>query len=91
MIIYLQIYHKNIKLYKIVDVDVDVNLEYITDEDINMNAVMFAPMELKRINVMVPEEVHEILDEYQKKHGHRSKDKALAELLMEFKKCKGSN
>jgi hypothetical protein len=91
MIIHLQIFDKNIKVYKIVDVDVDVNLKYITDEDINMNVAMFAPMELKRINVMVPEDVHEILDEYQKKHGHRSKDKALAELLMEFKKCKGSN
>jgi len=53
-----------------------------------MNEIMFAHMELKRINVMVPEDVHSILDEYQKKHGHRSKDKALAELLMEFKKTK---
>jgi len=51
-----------------------------------MNAMMYVPMDLKRINVMVPEDVHEILDEFQKKHGHRSKDKALAELLKEFKK-----
>lgn len=53
-----------------------------------MNAIMFASMELKRINVMVPEDVHSILDEYQRTHGHRSKDKALAELLKEFQKMK---
>lgn len=52
-----------------------------------MNVINRTIMELKRINVMVPEEVHEILDKYQKAHGHRSKDKALAELLMEFKRC----
>jgi hypothetical protein len=50
-----------------------------------MIAVLYADMELKRINVMVPDDVHAILDDYQKAHGHRSKDKALAELLKEFK------
>jgi metal-responsive CopG/Arc/MetJ family transcriptional regulator len=44
-------------------------------------------MDLKRVNVMVPEDVHEILDRFQKKHGHRSKDKALAELLKAFEEC----
>jgi hypothetical protein len=52
-----------------------------------MNAIMFAPMELRRVNVMVPEDTHEILDRFQKKHGHRSKDKALAELLKAFENC----
>lgn len=55
-----------------------------------MNGAMFVPMELRRINVMVPDDIHDILDEYQKKHGHRSKDKALAELLKEFKAKLGS-
>jgi len=45
-------------------------------------------MELKRINVLVPEDAHEVLDRYQKKHGYRSRDKALAELLTEFNALK---
>jgi metal-responsive CopG/Arc/MetJ family transcriptional regulator len=52
-----------------------------------MNVTMFAHMDLKRINVMVPEDVHEILDRFQKKYSHRSKDKALAELLKAYENC----
>jgi len=51
---------------------------------------MISHMELRRINVMVPEDVHKILDEFQENHGYRSKDKALAELLTEFKKRGGT-
>jgi len=46
-------------------------------------------MDLKRINVMVPEDVHQILDNFKKAHGYSSKDKAVAELLKEFKKMGG--
>ena len=45
--------------------------------------------ELKRINVMVPEEIHRVLDEFKKNHSYASKDKALAELLREFKRIGG--
>jgi hypothetical protein len=72
-----------------VDVDVDIKLIYVKNLLINMNAILLMPMELRRINVMVPEDVHEILDKFQKDHGYRSKDKALAELLRAFEKCKG--
>lgn len=70
-----------------VDVDVDIRLKYVGIKVLNMNNVMLVHMELKRINVMVPEDIHEILDRFQKKHGHRSKDKALAELLKAFEDC----
>lgn len=47
-------------------------------------------MDLRRINVMVPEDVHKILDEFKKEKGYPSKDKAVAELLVEFKKLRES-
>jgi metal-responsive CopG/Arc/MetJ family transcriptional regulator len=45
-------------------------------------------MDLRRINVMVPEDVHQILDEFKKEKGYSSKDKALAELLIDYKKLR---
>lgn len=48
-------------------------------------------MDLRRINVMVPEDVHKILDEFKKDNGYPSKDKAMAELLIEFKKLREAN
>jgi len=47
-------------------------------------------MELKRVNVVIDDEAHQVLIDFQKEKGYPSKDKALAELLREFKKCKQS-
>ena len=53
-----------------------------------MNASMVTPMELKRVNVVIDEDAHDVLVAFQKEKGYPSKDKALAELLREFKKSK---
>jgi hypothetical protein len=42
-------------------------------------------MELKRVNVVIDEDAHQVLLDFQKSKGYASKDKALAELLREFK------
>jgi len=55
------------------------------------NNIVIIMTELKRVNVMVPDESHQVLVEFQREHGLRSKDKALADLLLDYKKLKGSN
>jgi hypothetical protein len=52
-----------------------------------MYATMMSHMELKRVNVVIDEDAHQVLSDFQKKKGYSSKDKALAELLREFRKC----
>lgn len=42
-------------------------------------------MELKRVNVVIDEESHQILLDFQKARDYSSKDKALAELLRDYK------
>jgi len=44
-------------------------------------------MELKRVNVVIDGDAHQVLIDFQKLNNYTSKDKALAELLREFKKC----
>lgn len=51
-----------------------------------MKELMPAIMDLKRVNVVIDEEAHQVLIDFQKSRGYTSKDKALAELLREFKK-----
>ena len=51
-----------------------------------MNAVMSFSMELRRVNVMLPDDIHSILSNFQRAHDIKSKDKALAELLKEYKR-----
>jgi len=41
--------------------------------------------ELKRVNVVIDEESHQVLLDFQRRKGYASKDKALAELLREFR------
>jgi hypothetical protein len=41
-------------------------------------------MDLKRVNVVIDEEAHQVLIDFQKSRKYASKDKALAELLREF-------
>ena len=48
-------------------------------------------MELKRINVVVDEEAHNVLIDFQKEGHYSSKDKAMAELLREFKKLRAAH
>lgn len=45
-------------------------------------------MELKRVNVVIPEDAWDILVEKQTENSLPSKDKALAELLYEYKRLK---
>jgi len=48
-------------------------------------------MEMRRINVTVSGEAAQILDDFQRKKGLRSKDKALDALLLAVKDCKELN
>jgi hypothetical protein len=41
--------------------------------------------EMKRVNVVIPEEAHRVLIAFQTKMGYPSKDKALSELLLKVK------
>jgi len=52
-----------------------------------MQATKMNPMELKRVNVVIDEESHQVLLDFQARHDLRSKDKALSELLKDYKKC----
>lgn len=45
-------------------------------------------MELKRVNVVVDAEAHQVLIDFQRAHDYPSKDKALGELLREFAKMR---
>ena len=42
-------------------------------------------MELKRVNVLIDEDAHDILAAFQKERDYRTRDKAVAELFREFK------
>jgi len=54
------------------------------------NNIVIIMTELKRVNVVIPDESHQVLLEFQRGHGLRSKDKALADLLLDYKRLKGS-
>lgn len=68
--------------------NVNVNFIYNCNIDIYMDNVLLMPMELKRVNVVIDEDAHQVLIDFQKINNYASKDKALAELLREFKKCR---
>lgn len=61
------------------------NYMYHNEIDINMSGITISIMELKRVNVVIDEDAHQVLLDFQKSKGYASKDKALAELLREFK------
>ena len=42
-------------------------------------------MDLKRVNVVIDDEAHQVLLNFQKKYKYPSKDKALAEFLRKHK------
>ncbi len=68
------------------------NVNYLYHNDIVISvAVTMMCMDLKRVNVVIDAESHQVLLDFQKSKDYASKDKALAELLMEFKKLRKKN
>lgn len=45
-------------------------------------------MNIKRINVVVSEDAHAVLDEFQRRGGYATRDKALDELLLSYNAMK---